>query len=411
MLKLVRCSSCPPTLLQFSHLSRNTRSPSLPSVPSIGTVQENKRSASEETTLCQSQLSKSRRDALNCILQRSCSLLSQSLPVTSALCVESAHIDPASDKHVLSGKLLEITACWRGETSILPHPDHKAFDKWEGAEVQGLDGGKGRWNWMRIQRGNGEVGIISFCLNHKLSTDRQKPLPDVVGVFFLRAFKMEMFNLTLPCLLSVVKPRPNHKPPCVISQQCFRLPGLMAQCSLYDMCRLTGRSVLLFSTNLIPKLFKHCFFFLHTQWRVQTCLCLSICGCMCESERGSGKMVYGQNILWARWLFVFSHFWLSCKNNTLHYYSMWQLKRSINTRTTVIFILLELSINIAVIYITSSTLCMRNINHIVNNLYGHFGSSISFLAQIILYAAVELVPFGCWADTNLQFDYVELIVA
>lgn len=66
-----------------------------------------------------------------------------------------------------------------------------------------------------------------------------------------------MLNPTLPSLFSLVKPRPNHKPPCVISQQCFWPPGLMAQCSLYDMYCLKGRSALLFSSNLIPKRFKH----------------------------------------------------------------------------------------------------------------------------------------------------------
>ena len=94
----------------------------------------------------------------------------------------------------------------------------------------------------------------------------------------------------LPSLSSLVKPRPNHKPPCVISQQCFWPPGLMAQCSPYDMRCLKGRSALLFSSNLIPKLFKHRGF--SSKYRMErvfvfvcVCLCVCVCVCVCVCRR------------------------------------------------------------------------------------------------------------------------------
>lgn len=277
MLKLVLRSSCPPTLLQFSHPSQNTRSPSLPSVPSIGTVQENKRSASEGTTLCQSELSRSRRDALNCILQRSRSLFSQSLPVTSALCVESAHIDPASDKHVLGGKLLESQHAGVGRLLYCRTRITKRL-----ISEHRMRGCRGtRTGWREREMKLDEKTERKWRSGHYLLLYE----PQIVhrqteasaGCWFFS-------DLTLPCLLSLVKPRPNHKPPCVISQQCFRPPGLMAQCSLYDMRRLTWRSVLLFSTNLIPTLFKHCFFSCTHNEEFRHVF-VSPFVCVCERER------------------------------------------------------------------------------------------------------------------------------
>lgn len=110
---------------------------------------------------------------------------------------------------------------------------------------------------------------------------RQKRLSRMCESFFFRALKIQMLYLTLPSLLLLVKPRPNHNPPCVISQQCFWPPGLMAQCSLYDMYCLKGRSALLFSSNLIPKLFKHQGFFFHIQNKECGCVFVSVFGRVC----------------------------------------------------------------------------------------------------------------------------------
>lgn len=44
------------------------------------------------------------------------------------MCTESAPIDPASDEHVLGGKLLESQRAAVGEAPAL-RPYHKAFDK------------------------------------------------------------------------------------------------------------------------------------------------------------------------------------------------------------------------------------------------------------------------------------------
>lgn len=59
-------------------------------------------------------------------------------------------------------------------------------------------------------------------------------------------------NLALPSPL--LKQGQSTNP---VSQQRFRPSSLMAQCSLYDVRWLKGRSVLLFCSNLMPKLFKH----------------------------------------------------------------------------------------------------------------------------------------------------------
>lgn len=94
----------------------------------------------------------------------------------------------------------------------------------------------------------------------------------------------------LPSLSSLVKPRPNHKPPCVISQQCFWPPGLMAQCSPYDMRCLKGRSALLFSSNLIPKLFKHRgFSSKYRMERVYVFVLVCVCVCLYVGERQRQK--------------------------------------------------------------------------------------------------------------------------
>lgn len=111
-----------------------------------------------------------------------------------------------------------------------------------------------RWD-DREKRGSGHY------LQYELQIvcgQRQKSLPDVrIFCFIFRALRIQMFHLALPSLLSLVKPRPNHRPPCVISQQCFWPQSLMAQRSLYDMHCLKGRSALLFSSDVIPTLFKH----------------------------------------------------------------------------------------------------------------------------------------------------------
>ena len=140
---------------------------------------------------------------------------------------------------------------------------------------------------MGRQRGNGEVGII-FSMNYKLSADRERSLPRMCEsfffFFFFKALKIQMLYPLLPSLSSLVKPRPNHKPPCVISQQCFWPPGLMAQCSLYDMRCLKGRSALLFSSNLIPKLFKHRGF--SSKYRIEhVYVSVSVCVCVCVCRR------------------------------------------------------------------------------------------------------------------------------
>lgn len=93
------------------------------------------------------------------------------------------------------------------------------------------------------------------------------------SIFFPRHFENE--NVASRSPLSLVEPRPKHEPPCVISQQRFRPPGLMAQCSLYDVRCLKGSSVLLFCSNLIPKLFKHQGF---SSTRSIQSVCLSVWG-------------------------------------------------------------------------------------------------------------------------------------
>ena len=123
---------------------------------------------------------------------------------------------------------------------------------------------------------------IIFSMNYKLFADEREASPRCVNVFL----SFENPNATLPSSpFSLVKPRPNHKPPCVISQQCFWPPGLMAQCSLYDMYCLKGRSALLFSSNLIPKLFKHQGF--SSKYRIEcVCACACVSGCVYARERG-----------------------------------------------------------------------------------------------------------------------------
>ena len=215
---------------------------------------------------------------------------------------------------------------------------------------------------MGWQRGNGEVGII-FSMNYKLSVDGERSLPRMCDSFFSRALKIQMLYPPIPSLCSLVKPRPNHKPPCVISQQCFWPPGLMAQCSPYDMYCLKGRSALLFSSNLIPKLFKHQGF--SSKYRIKSVYvypCLSSCVCVWETEAEVKRWVdtkhtacilakpsslflscclafflspFSPVLLHA----LYTTFWrCAIAENESHFQLAWQIKRSIKARANVIFI-------------------------------------------------------------------------
>lgn len=129
------------TSLQVSHSSKKKKrkQSSLPS--SIGTVWENKQPLGAGTTLRHSWLEETRRDVLNCILQRSRS----PFLTASALCAEStAHWSgpPAST----SSAAAWITAGQRGEAPTPPHPDHQAFDEadrvWRYEEWTAVGGGR-----------------------------------------------------------------------------------------------------------------------------------------------------------------------------------------------------------------------------------------------------------------------------
>lgn len=156
------------------------------------------------------------------------------------------------------------------------------------------------------------MGIIS-SMNYKLFADdgereRERSLSRMCEsffFFFFKALQIQMLCLSpLPSPFSLVKPRPNHKPPCVISQQCFWPPGLMAQCSLYDMYCLKGRSALLFRSNLIPKLFKHQGF--SSKYRIKSVYVpLSVCMRERETEvqRWLDSECLQSNILFGKILF------------------------------------------------------------------------------------------------------------
>lgn len=205
-------------------------------------------------------LAKSQRDVSNCILQRSCSPFSQSLPVTSALCAESSPIDPASNERVLGSKLL--TSQHAG-VRRLPRRAQITKRLITEGRVKGPRDRRAGWLRKRDETGwddkeeTGKWALSSVWTTNCLLMQGEVPPPHLrMCESFFGALKIQTLYPSLPSCFSLVKPRPNHKLPCVISQQCFWAPGLMAQCSLFDMYCLAGRSALSFSSNLIPKLLK-----------------------------------------------------------------------------------------------------------------------------------------------------------
>lgn len=147
--------------------------------------------------------------------------------------MESSPIDPASNEHVLGGKLL--TSQHAGVRRL---PRCAQITKRLITEGRARGPRDRRAGWQRKRdetgrddRGNGEVGII-FSMNYKLFTDRERILPRMCESVFQ---SFENPN-ALPSLSPFVSPLLNQgqitRPPCVIFQQCFWPPGLMAQCSL-----------------------------------------------------------------------------------------------------------------------------------------------------------------------------------
>lgn len=154
-----------------------------------------------------------------------------------------------------------------------------------GPEIGGLDGKERGMKCCRMtERKWGSGHYLQYELQI-VFRGREKPPPDVWIFCFLELWNSTCSILPSTSLFSLVKPRPNHKPPCVISQQCFWPPGLMAQCSLYDMYCLKGRSALLFSSNLIPKLFKHRGF--SSKYRIK---CLYVC--LGDRDRGKNNSLF-----------------------------------------------------------------------------------------------------------------------
>lgn len=140
--------------------------------------------------------------------------------------MESAPIDPPSDEHVLSGELLKSQ---HAGVRRLPHCAQitkRLISKGgggEGPEIGGLDSKEREMKYGGMTERKGEVGII-FSMNYKLCVDRSPYRMCESFCFIFRALRIQMFHLALPSLLSLVKPRPNHMAPCVISQRCFWPP-------------------------------------------------------------------------------------------------------------------------------------------------------------------------------------------
>lgn len=148
---------------------------------------------------------------------------------------------------VLGGSLNHSRLAWRGSHAVAPGSPSVWWGR-EGLNIRGLEwwGGRG----VKFQEGR--------ILWTNWFADRQTPLSNVQLISIYRFFpRFENGNIASRSPLSLVKPRPKQEPLCVISQQRFRPPGLIAQCSLYGVCWLKGSSVLLFCSNLIPTLFKH----------------------------------------------------------------------------------------------------------------------------------------------------------
>lgn len=268
------------------------------------------------------------------------------------------------------------------------------------------------WHGVGWKRGNGEVGII-FCINYKLFADEERSLPRMCESCFSRPLKIWMLYPTLPSLFSLVKPRPNHKPPCVISQQCFWPPGLMAQCSLYDMYCLKGRSALLFSSNLIPKLFKHQGFLF--KYGIK-----SVCYSPCVRERptvGLGKYAWSNILTLVRTVLpLFCSVFISllcrlcffkvplawtCKGHLKMCYCWEQIRFTCHPKWNNLFKRVNfflwqvLSIKLLLIVISLSRTCLlcvwKDINHNCHYLCGHCGS-----LQAASWDTNR--PSGCWIN-------------
>lgn len=96
--------------------------------------------------------------------------------------MESVPIDPASDEHVLGGKLLKSQHAGVGRLPTLC-PDHKAFDKGKGGrkgpEIGELDGRERRMKWVGMtERKWGSGHYLQYELQI-VCRQRKKLPPDV----------------------------------------------------------------------------------------------------------------------------------------------------------------------------------------------------------------------------------------
>lgn len=188
-------------------------------------------------------------------------------------------------------------------------------------------------------------------------------------------------------------------PPCIISQQCFWLTSLMAQCSLYDMYCLKGRSALLFSSDLVPKLLKHRGF--SSIYRKKSTV-VSLCQCWCVC---GGVTVLSFHIAHSNMTFCV------IRENVVLYHVVRQIKRAINTSADVNFLWLGLSLKSPAISL--SALCVWSINHIVKDSCGHRGSSVAVSWDTNGPAVVELAASEplAWLKTPVHLCTVNYYFA